>query len=272
MMRRPAGMAVVAVCAGARRALRRQGARARRRLHPDRSRGQRAGCREGRSARAASQRSAPRVRRGGADVLVRINRPLSLAVRDIEASVGPDVDGFVLPKVGSADHVRLLEEHIAEIELRRGLVVGHSRLIVLIETRGGVAGHGRHREGEPADRRPEPGHRGLRARLRHGAHCRSAAGRQAARRVRRPRGADPAARRGRQHGRLRRRAGFQRDGAAIATVRIHGCVLHPSRAGGDPQRALRAIARGSRSVRERTVARWRPPRKRDAARPRSTGG
>ena len=86
------------------------------------------------AARSLVQHNASRVRRGGADVLVRINRPLSLAVRDIEASVSPDVDGFVLPKVGSADHVRLLEDHIAETELRLGLVVGHSRLVVLIET------------------------------------------------------------------------------------------------------------------------------------------
>jgi citrate lyase subunit beta/citryl-CoA lyase len=86
------------------------------------------------AARSSVQRNAALVRRGGADVLVRINRPLSLAVRDIEASVAPDVDGFVLPKVGSADHVRLIEEHIAETESRRGLAVGHSRLVVLIET------------------------------------------------------------------------------------------------------------------------------------------
>ena len=85
-------------------------------------------------ARSCVEANAGRVRRGGADVLVRINRPLSLAVRDIESSVGPDVDGFVLPKVESADQVRLLDDHISEIELQRGLAVGHSRLIVLIET------------------------------------------------------------------------------------------------------------------------------------------
>ena len=88
-------------------------------------------------ARSCVQSNAARVRRGGADVLVRINRPLSLAVRDIESSVGPDVDGFVLPKVESADQVRLIDEHISEIELQRGLAVGRSRLIVLIETAAG---------------------------------------------------------------------------------------------------------------------------------------
>jgi citrate lyase subunit beta/citryl-CoA lyase len=85
-------------------------------------------------ARACIEANAARVRRGGADVLVRINRPLSLAVRDIEASVGPDVDGFVLPKVASAEQVRMLDEHIAEVELKRGVPVNRSRLIVLIET------------------------------------------------------------------------------------------------------------------------------------------
>ena len=85
-------------------------------------------------ARSRVERVAPLVRRGGADVMVRINRPLSLAVRDIEAAVGPDVDGFVIPKVDSADHVRLLDEHIGEVESQRGMPVGHSRLIVLVET------------------------------------------------------------------------------------------------------------------------------------------
>lgn len=88
-------------------------------------------------ARGCIGRAAPLARRGGADVLVRINRPLALAVRDIEAAVGPDVDGFVLPKVESAEHVRLLDEHISEVESERGLAVGRSRLVVLIESAAG---------------------------------------------------------------------------------------------------------------------------------------
>ncbi len=86
------------------------------------------------AARAAVERAAGRVRRGGADVLVRINAPLSLAVRDLEASVGPDVDGFIVSKVRSAAHVELLDELIGELEQRRGLAVGHSRLIALVES------------------------------------------------------------------------------------------------------------------------------------------
>ena len=74
------------------------------------------------------------MRRGGADVLVRINRSLSLAVRDIEAAVGPDVDGLVVPKVDSAAHLRLLDELIGEVEAQRGLPIGHTKLVPLVES------------------------------------------------------------------------------------------------------------------------------------------
>lgn len=77
---------------------------------------------------------AARVRRGGADVVVRINRPLPLAVRDIEASVGPDVDGIAVTKVQGADHLKLLDELVSELEAARGLPVGHTRFIAMVET------------------------------------------------------------------------------------------------------------------------------------------
>src|SRR3954451_774660 len=50
-------------------------------------------------ARTLVAPAAARVRRGGADVIVRINRPLAMTVRDIEACVGPDVDGLVITKI-----------------------------------------------------------------------------------------------------------------------------------------------------------------------------
>ena len=50
------------------------------------------------AARAGVAAAAARVRRGPNDVLVRINAPLSLAVPDIEAAIGPDVDGLVVTK------------------------------------------------------------------------------------------------------------------------------------------------------------------------------
>lgn len=77
---------------------------------------------------------AARVRRGGADVVVRINRPLSIAVRDLEAAVGPEVSGIAVTKTQSGDHLRLLDELVGELEIRRGLPVGHTRFIAMIET------------------------------------------------------------------------------------------------------------------------------------------
>lgn len=78
--------------------------------------------------------AAARVRRGGADVVVRINRPFPLAVRDIEAAVCPDVDAIACPKIDSAEHIRMIDEIVSEIELKRGMKVGHTRFNVLIET------------------------------------------------------------------------------------------------------------------------------------------
>lgn len=85
-------------------------------------------------ARLCVPEAAARVRRGGADVVVRINRPLRLAVRDLEASIGPDVDGIAVTKAQSADHLRLLDELVCELEEKRGLESGHTRFIAMIET------------------------------------------------------------------------------------------------------------------------------------------
>ena len=85
-------------------------------------------------ARTLVPEAAEIVSRGGADVVVRINRPLRLAVRDIEAAVGPGVLALALPKVDGPEHVRLLAEIIDEIEIERGMVPGTTRLIAMVET------------------------------------------------------------------------------------------------------------------------------------------
>lgn len=85
-------------------------------------------------ARTLVQSAAIQASRGGADVIVRINRPLGLAVRDIEASVCPLVRALSLPKVEGPDHVRLLSEAVAEAELRAGMTVGSTAFIVGIES------------------------------------------------------------------------------------------------------------------------------------------
>src|SRR5215467_13209273 len=85
-------------------------------------------------ARALVPEAAEIVSRGGADVVVRINRPLRLAVRDIEAAIGPGVLALALPKVDSAEHVRLIAEIVEEVEVERGVTPGTTRLIAMVET------------------------------------------------------------------------------------------------------------------------------------------
>ena len=85
-------------------------------------------------ARTLVEKNAARVRRGGADVVVRINQPLSHAVRDLEHSVCPDVDGIAITKADSASHVKLLDQLVSELEVKRGMAVGHTKFVVMIET------------------------------------------------------------------------------------------------------------------------------------------
>jgi len=85
-------------------------------------------------ARTLVEKAAALVRRGGADVVVRINQPLALAVRDLEHSILPDVDGIACTKIDSASHVKLLDELVSDLEEKRGMKVGHTRFITMIET------------------------------------------------------------------------------------------------------------------------------------------
>jgi citrate lyase subunit beta/citryl-CoA lyase len=85
-------------------------------------------------ARTLVEKNAARVRRGGADVVVRINQPLSLAVRDLEHSICPDVDAIAVTKADSASHVKLLDQLVTELEAKRGMAPGRTKFIVMIET------------------------------------------------------------------------------------------------------------------------------------------
>ena len=85
-------------------------------------------------ARTLVEKAAAKVRRAGADVVVRINQPLALAVRDLEHSICPDVDGIACTKIDSASHVRLLDELVTGLEEKRGMKAGHTKFITMIET------------------------------------------------------------------------------------------------------------------------------------------
>ena len=78
--------------------------------------------------------TAANVARGGADVVVRINRPWRQTMLDLEAAISPGVQALALTKVDSADHVRLIAEVVSELEAERGMPAGHTRFIVMIET------------------------------------------------------------------------------------------------------------------------------------------
>jgi len=86
------------------------------------------------NARSRVRQAAAKVRRGGADVIVRINRPLSLAVRDVEAAVCHDVDGLVIAKVDGPSHVRLIDEMVTELERVAGIDEGQTRFVLMVET------------------------------------------------------------------------------------------------------------------------------------------
>jgi citrate lyase subunit beta/citryl-CoA lyase len=78
-------------------------------------------------ARAALAEAVPAVRAGGSDVLVRVNRPLRIAVPDIEAAVAAGADGILLTKVLGPDHVALAAEILADAPRPM-------RMIAMIET------------------------------------------------------------------------------------------------------------------------------------------
>ena len=85
-------------------------------------------------ARSLLQEAAEIVARGGADVVVRINRPLRMAIADIEAAVSPRVAALALPKIESAEHLCLLAEVIDEVESERGMALGTTKLVAMVET------------------------------------------------------------------------------------------------------------------------------------------
>ena len=90
------------------------------------------------SARALIKDSIPLVGKGGSDVSVRINRPISQAVKDLEASIWPGLTCVSLPKVESAEEVKVREEVVLELEKRRGIPIGNIQIAVTVESALGV--------------------------------------------------------------------------------------------------------------------------------------
>src|ERR1700728_4262675 len=83
-------------------------------------------------ARTLIAEAIPRVARNGADVLVRVNRPWRLLVRDLEAAVIPGVAALMLTKVDSPEHVHACADIVQELESERGLTPGSVQFVVLV--------------------------------------------------------------------------------------------------------------------------------------------
>lgn len=84
-------------------------------------------------ARALLPETMKKVARGGADVAVRINRPLRLAIPDIEAAVRPGLSALFVTKTEGVQHLRLLDEAVGELERERGMTVGGIGFVAMIE-------------------------------------------------------------------------------------------------------------------------------------------
>jgi citrate lyase subunit beta/citryl-CoA lyase len=73
---------------------------------------------------------------GGAEVFVRVNKPLLAA--DVAAAVWPGLTGVMLPKVESGAEVAEAATLMTDLERQRGIEVGALELIVLLESALGV--------------------------------------------------------------------------------------------------------------------------------------
>lgn len=84
------------------------------------------------AARGALAAAVPRCKSPDGDVLVRVNRPIRQCIDDVSAAVAAGVDGILLPKAESADHVRLVVEGIEDAE-RQIPDAKLTKVIVIIE-------------------------------------------------------------------------------------------------------------------------------------------
>ncbi len=90
-------------------------------------------------ARARVPAIADRFEQAGRDVIVRVNRPWRLLVRDLEAVVRPSVMAVSLPKVPDASFIFGVAEVLAELEAERGMAHGHTRIVAMVEDAQGLS-------------------------------------------------------------------------------------------------------------------------------------
>jgi len=86
------------------------------------------------AAREGLQAAVETVGQAGADVLVRINRPILDAMRDLEAAIAPGVCALKVTKVSGPGHIQLIAEAVDTLEAERGMPVGHTKFVAMVET------------------------------------------------------------------------------------------------------------------------------------------
>lgn len=93
-------------------------------------------------ARRGLGEAVARVGEGGADILVRVNRPWRLAWRDLETVVATDgVAAVLLPKVESAAQIGVIAAYLSELESSCGFEKP-IRLVPLVESAQGILAAG----------------------------------------------------------------------------------------------------------------------------------
>ena len=84
------------------------------------------------SARRMVKDDIPIVRKGGAEIQVRINREFE--EEDLDAIVIPGVTSIMVPKCESVEDVRRVDRMVTELEKERGLPVGRIQFDLIFET------------------------------------------------------------------------------------------------------------------------------------------
>ncbi len=90
-------------------------------------------------ARDMAKEWIPRMTVAGGYVYVRVNGlDTGLLHGDLEAIVQPALDGIVFPKATGADDIWYVDKKLTELEMLRGIPVGHTKIQCIVETAKGV--------------------------------------------------------------------------------------------------------------------------------------
>ncbi len=89
-------------------------------------------------ARGKVRRAIQQIHEAGRAGAVRVNNGLRLLGTDLEAAICSELSALIIPKVSSAEYLKLIDETVAELEQERALPVGNIRLIAQIETAKGL--------------------------------------------------------------------------------------------------------------------------------------